>query len=115
MFMQDWSRGRALALALGVATLASVAHADSYSPVGSHVTQVASSQLYKQNAIIFKIDQGTADCPAGAYIYYYSSNPDDLKAMYASVLGAYLASATVIVHFPTSGSCVADNLGIGSY
>ena len=99
---------------MAVLALASESFADSYAPANSHVTQIASSQLFKQNAVIFKLDQGNSDCPGGSYVYYYSTITDDLKAMYASVLAAYLSGASLIVHFPTTGSCTSDNLGIGS-
>lgn len=90
------------------------ASADSYVPANARVTQIASSQLYGQNAVIFKLDQGTSDCAAGSYIYYYGTSVDDLKAMYATILAAYMAGTPVIVHFGT-GTCVTDGIGVGSY
>ena len=111
-------RGLRFLGATGIAAAAvsggQAAWADSFSPASSRVTQVVSSQLYKQSAVIFKLDQGNSDCPAGSYIYYYSSG-DDLKAMYATVLAAYLTNSPLVAHFPTTGSCTADNLGIGTF
>ena len=92
-----------------------LASADSWVPANTHVTQIATAQLFIQSAVIFTLDKGTSDCPAGSYVYWYNSNVDQLKTWYASVLAAYLAGTPVIVHFPTPGSCVTDNVGVGSY
>jgi hypothetical protein len=103
-----------LCAAVAVLVLSPEPFADPYASANSHVTQIASSRLFKQNAVIFELDLGNNDCPAGSYVYYYSTNTDDLKAMYASVLAVYLSGAPLIVHFPTAGSCTSDSLGIGS-
>ncbi len=81
-------------------------------PSNSHVTRVASDQLFIQNAVIFMLDQGTSDCAAGSYIYYYSSNTDVLKTLYATVLAAYEAGTPLLVHFSTG--CTSDGLGAGT-
>jgi hypothetical protein len=100
-----WARAtRGACAAFAILGISSESSADSYAPANSHVTQIASAQLFKQNAVIFKLDQGNSDCPAGSYVYYYSTNTDDLNLMYASVLAAYLPGAPLIVHFPTTGS-----------
>jgi hypothetical protein len=113
--LKAWARTmRGACAAFAILGLSSESFADSYAPANSHVTQIASSQLFKQNAVIFKLDQGNSDCPGGSYVYYYSAITNDLKAMYASVLAAYLSGTPLIVHFTTTGSCTADNLGIGS-
>jgi hypothetical protein len=97
-----------------VLALSSAASADSHAPANARVTQVASTQLFKQSAVIFKLDQGNSDCPAGSYICYTSASTDDLKAMYATVLAACLSGAPLVVHFQTSGSCTSDNLDVGN-
>jgi hypothetical protein len=102
-----------LGAAVAALALSPESFADSYAPANLHVTQIASSQLFKQSAVIFEFDQGNSDCHAASYVDYYSTNTDDLKAMYASVLAVYLSGAPLIVHFPTTGSCTSDSLGIG--
>jgi hypothetical protein len=63
-----WARTtRYLCAAVAVLVLSPESFADSYAPANSHVTQIASSQLFKQNAVIFELDQGNNDCPAGSY------------------------------------------------
>ena len=96
----------------GVLAMQCPAHAESYSPTGARVTQIASNQLYGQNAVIFKLDKGTADCAAGSYIYYYGTSTDDLKAMYASIVTSYVAATPVIVHY--KNGCVIDAIGMGT-
>jgi len=40
---------------------------------------------------------------------------DRLGALCASVLAAYLSNSPLVVHLPTTGSCVADGIGACSY
>jgi hypothetical protein len=101
-----------VAIAMYLVTFA--ASADTYVPAGTRITQIATTQLFMQKAVIFKLDKGTSDCAAGSYVYYYSNNIDDLKTVYASVVAAYMSSTPVIAHFQTVG-CVVDSFGLGSY
>ena len=93
--------------------LACNSYADTWVPASTHVKNIATSQLFKQNAVIFTLDKGTSDCAAGSYVYYYSNNMDELKTMHATMLAMFLAGTPVIVHFSTS-NCVTDAVGVGS-
>ena len=112
--MNKLARRNVLVITAAVATILShaAADADTWAPANAHVTQIASTQLFIQNAVIFKLDQGTSDCGAGSYIYYYSTNTDVLKEIYATVLAAYEAGTPLMVHFPNS--CTSDAINAGS-
>jgi hypothetical protein len=112
--VQKHGLARSLLAAFIFAMFSTVALADTFVPANTHVTQIASAQLFAQNAVIFQLDKGTSDCAAGRYVYFYSNNIDNLKAMYATVLAAYTAGSPLIVHFQTAGNCVSDSIGVGS-
>ena len=102
-----------LLLLMTLPFITSITFSDTWVPNNTHVTQVATAQLFKQNAVIFILDKGTADCAAGSYVYYRSTNIDELKVTYASVLAAQLSGTPVLVHFPTVG-CTTDTFGVGN-
>jgi hypothetical protein len=79
----------------------------------ARVTQIATTQLFAQNAIVFKIDKGSSDCPAGSYIYWYNNNVDQLKTWYASILAVHLADKPILVHFQNQ-NCITDSVGLGT-
>src|SRR5690242_8261260 len=92
-----------LCAAACAATVALPARADSDMPAG-HVTVIASDQLFNQSAVIFKLDTYNGDCAASQYLSYHSTSIDTLKAIYATVLGAYLSGTPLLVTTFT-GSC----------
>lgn len=99
-------------LLIVLSTVFHAAYADTWVPTGAHVTQIATSQLYAQNAVIFVLDKGASDCAAGQYISYYPRNTDELKTMYATVLASYLAGTPLLVHF--ASGCTTDSINVGT-
>lgn len=91
-------------LAFVLVTLGATAHASS--ETWAHPKAIC-SDCFPAQGVVFKLDEGTSECPRGSWIYFNPGGDiNKLRATYAAILATYLGQGYVWVHF--AGSCTAD-------
>ncbi len=79
--------------------------------IKGNVTNVDMS--YLPGMVAFKMDTGTATCPAGSWLRWQNTNTDNNKAAYAMLLEAFAIGKPVDFYYATGDSnCIGINLNL---
>jgi hypothetical protein len=111
-------RQGSLAAAAGVLILCTQADATVVTLGTGTVTLMEAT--YMPGIIVFKISSGDTNCPAGKVLTYSSSNADNTKTAYATLLANMLSGRQVYVYYDNANyssgplgasACVVTNVG----
>jgi hypothetical protein len=94
-------------------------------PAASAVVSLGSGTVtwiettYMPGTIVFTLSSGDTLCPAGTNLHYISSNVDNMKAVYATLLANLLSGRQIYAYYETTtvnsgvppGNCRVQHLG----